>query len=135
MEDEFVKRIITGRSTTPPAHIEQAFCSLFETASNIDWYDVNDCSFEAIFYVDNREHIARFDYSGTLLSTKINLDISELPQKLVKLFESEREIMNAVGIYKEGVLRKYEVISRDKDLHRYLAMVGSDFKIVKETLL
>lgn len=135
MEEEFIKKIITGRSTTPPAQIEKAFCTLFETAANIDWYEVNGDAFEAVFYIDSKEHIARFDLSGNLLSTKINQDVQELPKRLVTLFVNQREIMNVVGIYKEGELRKYEVISRDRDLNRYLAMVSCDFKLIKESQL
>lgn len=133
--DDFVVNIVKGRSVEPPSQVEKAFCMFFSSAVNIEWYMVKDTVYEAIFYHENLEHIARFDELGELLDFRVNLVISELPEKLNKLFKSKGEIMNVVAIYRDDEIRKYEVIMRDETLKRHLCLVDSSFKILKETEL
>lgn len=133
--DDFVLNIIKGRSVEPPSHVEKAFCMFFSSAVNIEWYVVRDSVYEAIFYLDNIEHIAHFDESGDLVDYRVNLSLSELPEKLIKIFKSKGEIMNVVAIYRDQSIRKYEVIMRDETLKRHLVLVDTAFKILKETVL
>jgi hypothetical protein len=133
--DDFVMKIMKGRSVEPPSSVEKSFCMFFSSAVNIEWYVVRETKYEAIFYLENIEHIAHFDEKGELIDYRVNLVISELPEKLIKSFKNRGEIMNVVAIYKEQQIRKYEVIVRDESLKRTLVLIDKDFKILKETEL
>jgi hypothetical protein len=133
--DDFVVNIMKGRSVEPPSQVEKSFCEYFSSALNIEWYLVKESVFEAIFYLESLEHIARFDDSGFLLDYRVNLVISDLPEKLVKTFKNKGEIMNVVAIYKDHEIKKYEVIMRDESLKRHLVLIDSNYKTLKETEL
>jgi hypothetical protein len=131
--DDFVLNIIKGRSVEPPSQVEKAFCMSFSSAMNIEWYIIKDAIYEAIFYNENHEHIARFDESGELIDYRVNLVLSELPEKLIKTFKNKGEIMNVVAIYRENEIKKYEVIIRDELLKRQLVLIDATYKTLKET--
>jgi hypothetical protein len=55
-----------------------AFNSRFPGAFNIDW-DIRQDGFEAIFYIEDAEHIARLSMEGAVVEYKKNLWPNELP--------------------------------------------------------
>ncbi|MBN2485747.1 MAG: hypothetical protein JXB34_07210 [Bacteroidales bacterium] len=133
--DDFILNIIKGRSVEPTSQVEKAFCNYFSSAVNIEWFIVKESIYEAIFYLDNLEHIAHFNETGNLIDYRVNLSLSDIPENLTGIFKDKGEIMNVVARFKEQAISKYEVIMRDSQLTRHLFLIDANFKIIKETQL
>jgi hypothetical protein len=95
----------------------------------VEWFRKAD-HYEAIFYMQNLEHIALFSLPGKLEEYKRNLPVDFLPGPIKDVVRQKREIMNAVLINKGNRL-EYELIVRDRLLKRHL-MVISDLGEVWE---
>jgi len=130
---QLFKKIFAGDTVNPPEHIKEAFYNAFKNPINIDWYVRNEI-FEAIFYENNREHIARIGTDGKLLDYKINLPLDSLPEQIKTVIKSKGEIMNVVSIHNRKYI-SYEIIIRDAELKRYIIKINNDGAITKEKLL
>jgi len=87
-------------------------------AINIEWHKL-PTHFEAIFYLEEVEHIADISLDGHLLSYKKNLKTGDLPAVVREKSELEGEIMSAISHHTyEGI--QHEIIIRKKDFSRYL---------------
>ncbi len=117
MED-FIQKVINDSTNTPPNVVVEAFYQKFNGAHNIDWHSLNP-NFEAIFYLNNHEHIAIFTPNGQLLTYKIFLPKEHLPVAIKQQLEAKGEIMNVVLI-NNGNSIEYETIIRDTNLTRYV---------------
>lgn len=131
--ENLAKKILVGESIQPPDSCLQQFNENFRGAINIDWFEKDD-NYEAIFYKDNIEHIAYYNSKGSLESYKMFLPTKFLPESIKSTLEHKGEIMNVVMINK-GNSVNYEVIIRDKNLHRYLFLVTGLGKIISEIKL
>jgi len=136
--EQLFKKLFTGDTVNPPEHVKESIFNAFNNPVNIDWYIRNEI-YEAIFYENSREHIARIDARGTLLDYKINLSVDSLPERIKKIVESRGEIMNVVSIHNKKNIKNinYEIIIRDKELQRYIIKVNNDanITITEEKLL
>jgi len=131
--EKLFKNLITGNTVNPPEHIIETIYNEFENPINIEWYIKNDI-YEAIFYENNTEHIARINSNGILLDYRINLPLDFLPGKIKTSVELKGEIMNVVSIYDTKVV-SYEIIIRDPKLNRYLIFVNNKGIVIEERLL
>lgn len=131
--EQLFNKLFAGDTVNPPGHIKQTIYDRFRNPVNIDWYLKNDI-YEAIFYENNRENIARIDEHGTLLDYKINLPLDAVPERIKKIAESKGEIMNVVSIHNDNNIG-YEIIIRDAELKRYIVKINSEGKITEEKLL
>jgi hypothetical protein len=131
--EQLFNKLFAGNAVNPPEHVKLTIFKRFKHPVNIDWYLKNDI-YEAIFYENNREHIARINEHGTLLDYKINLPLNALPEGIKKIAESKGEIMNVVSINHNNNIG-YEIIIRDAELKRYIIKINSGSKITEEKLL
>jgi hypothetical protein len=131
--ENFAKKILVGESIHPPDSCLQQFNENFRGAINVDWFEKDD-HYEAIFYKDNIEHIAYYNSKGSLESYKMFLPTKFLPESIKTKLEHKGEIMNVVMINKGNSIN-YEIIIRDKNLHRYLFLVTGLGKIISEIKL
>jgi hypothetical protein len=131
--ERLFKNLITGNTVNPPENVIETIYNEFENPINIEWY-VKDEIFEAIFYENNKEHIARIDDRGNLLDYRINLPLDSLPEKIKKLVELKGEIMNVVSIHNRTGI-SYEIIIRDSKLNRYMIFINNKGIITEEKLL
>ncbi len=132
MEKLFIN-LISGSTVNPPKHVIETIYSEFENPINIEWYIKNEL-YEAIFYENNKEHIARIDAGGDLVDYRINLPLDLLPGEIKKLMELKGEIMNVVSIHKKKEI-SYEIIIRDSRLNRFMIFVNNEGIITEEKLL
>ncbi len=132
MEKLFIN-LISGSTVNPPKHVIETIYSEFENPINIEWYIKNEL-YEAIFYENNKEHIARIDAGGDLVDYRINLPLDLLPGEIKKLVELKGEIMNVVSIHKKKEI-SYEIIIRDPRLNRFMIFVNNEGIITEEKLL
>jgi hypothetical protein len=131
--EQLFNRIFAGNAVNPPDHVKQTIFDRFNNPVNIDWYLKNDI-YEAIFYENNREHIARINEHGTLLDYKINLPLNTLPEGIKKIAISKGEIMNVVSIHNNNNIG-YEIIIRDAELKRYIMKINGEGKVTEQKLL
>jgi hypothetical protein len=113
---------------SPPKKVRENLLKKFPQARSIEWVRNSD-NYEAVFYDDNLEKIARFSKDGTLREYRINIRPealeSFLPENILRLASSEGEIMNCISVHNNDSLL-YEFIVRDKSLVRYLLVITSE---------
>jgi hypothetical protein len=133
MADNLFHNILKGSIEKIPLIVLDSFNRLFPEAINIEWHCI-DRVYEAVFYDNNLEKIIRIDNKGRQLDTKINLPLRLLPENIAIAGCIEGEIMNAISIF-EGIKIFYELIVRDKDLKRYLALYDDTAQLITKILL
>jgi hypothetical protein len=121
---EFFHKMIKGNSIVPPLMVKRALYQNFSTPLNIEWFNRDD-HYEAIFYIDKLEYLARFEPDGTMAEYKTNLPAESLPERISKTARSEGEIMNVVSIH-AGQEVSYEIIVRDSNFQRFLTIINQD---------
>lgn len=126
--NEFAKMIFDGNRITPPEICLNAFQENFSGALNIEWSE-KDSHYEAIFYKDNIEHIARYSKDGKLDEYKMTLPANLLPELIKQKLEEKGEIMNTLMINK-GNCVNYEAIIRDKNQNRHLVLLSNLGKVI-----
>lgn len=120
-------------SIIPPEEVEDAMLKHFSDAVNIDWFFENG-AYETIFYLDNKEYIAKFDRSARLIDYRINLPLDELPPAIQLSIDQEKEIMNLVEIHIDNAVF-YELILRNSDLVRFVALFNKNGENLGEKAL
>jgi hypothetical protein len=119
MKNPFSK--IFGTYPKPvPEPVRTELNRYFPNAINIEWeHKKND--YEAVFYLNDIEHIARVSETGELTEYKKNLWPEELPEDISGKSRELGEVMNSIAIYKSGACF-YEVIIRDTRFKRKLLL-------------
>lgn len=102
----------------PPENVLSTFNELFSDVINVEW-TLLGTNYEVIFYKDKVECIASFNKEAVLLTHKMFLSESYLPQTIKNRISAKGEIMNVVMINK-GNLIAYEIIYRDLNLNRFM---------------
>jgi len=121
--------IFRSQSKTIPAEVSKQLEACFPNAKNIDW-EIKSEICEAIFYLDDIEHIAKISKKGVLIEYKKNLWIEKLPEEVKTAGSSFGEIMNAIVIYK-GDEVFYELIVRNENLDRFEYLFNKDGLVQK----
>ena len=112
-----------------PQKVIHALETNFPGAMNVEW-EHKKSGFEAIFYLNDVEHISLFSGKGILLENKKNLWPNEIPENIAAVCNSKGEIMNGIVINRGDKLF-YEVIIRDTNLNRYLLLFEPNGTLLK----
>lgn len=126
-------KIFQSQSKQIPGTVKKQLEKSFPGSKNIDWEIKNDI-FEAIFYMNDVEHIAKFAKEGNLLEFKKNLWLNELPVSVKNNGDTFGEIMNGIVINRNNVLF-YELIIRDIKLDRYVYLFDENGKLLESHML
>lgn len=129
----FFKNILSDKSTNPPEEVKNHFFAFFHNPFNIDWYTEDDF-YEAIFYENDLEKIAKYDTEGNFINVKTNISVDQLPQNVLSEAQSFGEIMNAILISNNSETI-YEIIFRNKDLVRFELMLDHEGKVISNQKL
>lgn len=132
MKNLFAK-IFGGVSKPVPEEIQELIIKHFPNALNIEW-DHKKNYYEAIFYVDDVEHIAQFSEDGLFTGYKKNLWPNELPETIAVKSREWGEIMNSIAIFKDGT-RTFEVIIRDSGFKRKLLLFDESANLLNKEKL
>jgi len=127
MKFPFIK-IFRSQPGNIPEHVKTGLSRYFPDAINIDWEHKKNI-FEAVFYLNDVEHIARFSKKGELIEFKKNLWINELPKTITDKCKKEGEIMNIIAINR-GKNQFFEVIIRDLRLKRKLLLFDQSASLI-----
>ena len=128
MKNPFLK-IFKSTSHKIPDKIKNMLLQQFPEAINIEW-DIKDDLYEAVFYVNETEFIAKISDENGLTGYKKNLKISELPEEVIGESEKLGEIMNVIAIYTKSN-QLYEVIIRDREFNRTLLLISKNGEIIE----
>jgi hypothetical protein len=131
--NDFFHKLIRGDTTAPPEPVLASLHENFSRPYNIEWLR-RDQYYEAIFYIFNREYLARFRKDGGLVDYKVNMPVESLPSKILGKVRSRGEIMNAVVIHAGSGVR-YEIIYRDRELNRFLLLIDENTVVISEKAL
>lgn len=116
-----------------PIPVKNTFQNKFGESINVEWLQ-NDDFYEAIFYYDEIEYIARFDSLGNLINLKKNLSINSIPQHIKEKAAEHGELMNVIEI-SESEIVGYELIVRDQDLIRFSLLLNEKGGLIQKSKL
>jgi hypothetical protein len=120
-------------TTQPPQIIIEAFNNQFDTPLNTEWLK-SDGFYEAVFYKNELEHIAKYQENGNPISLKINLPLELIPKQISETLNPHGEIMSVIKIKCEEK-QYFETIVRDQNLHRYVILVDDSGSITDKRLI
>lgn len=125
--------LFKNQPKTIPEAAKTKLIAQFPNAVNVEW-DVKKGIYEAIFYLDDVEHIALISADGRLKEYKKNLWPNELPEKITAECNQLGEIMNAIVIFEDGK-KFFEVIVRDSSLKRKLLLFDESAALIESRKL
>ncbi|MCB0806405.1 MAG: hypothetical protein KDC05_11450 [Bacteroidales bacterium] len=127
------QNLFTSEYSDIPPVVEKKFKSLFKQAESIDWMYVGN-EYEALFYENKLEKIARFNPEGTLVEIRINHAVSDFPQSAVVQYIREGTVMNYIEIIKDNK-KLHELIVKNESMNRFLVLFDENFEVIKQSSL
>ncbi len=121
--------IFKSQSKSIPGEVVKQLEASFPNAKNVDW-EIKGDVYEAIFYLNEVEHISKISKKGVLVEYKKNLWLDELPETVTIAGSSFGEIMNAIVIF-SGVNVFYELIVRNEKLDRFEYVIDQNGVVLK----
>lgn len=128
-----LNKIFKFSSVSLPSKVKDSFFEKFGDSINVEWLHTDDF-YEAIFYLDEIEHIAHFDTMGNLLNLKKNLPIQATPPHIKEKAAFHGELMNVIEIREEEIVG-YELIIRDETLIRFSLLLNEKGGLILKSKL
>jgi len=128
-----LSKIFKFSTVTLPAAVKIAFAEKFGESLNVEWLQSDDF-YEAIFYLEEIEHIARFDSTGKILNLKKNLSIQATPLHIKEKAAKHGELMNAIEICEDEIVG-YELIVRNETLIRFSLLLNEKGGLIHKSKL
>ncbi len=116
-----------------PSRVKDSFSEKFGDSLNAEWIHTDDF-YEAIFYLEDIEHIGHFDASGKLLNLKKNLPIQNTPDHIKEKAAQHGELMNVIEIMENEIVG-YELIVRDETLIRFSLLLNEKGGLIQKNKL
>lgn len=116
-----------------PQEVQNSFKSKFANASDVEWKMKED-KYVAKFDMNNADHFAKFDASGTVIAVGNEIASSELPQVVADAIKKDHAGYTIDDVYKviEGGNTNYKV-SLDGATDRKV-LYSSDGKMIKDKI-
>lgn len=130
---DFFSKIYRDSKTGPSRKIREGLSKRFPDARSVEWNNQNGV-FEAIFYDQDLEKIARFDPDGKLIECRINLSPEDIPATVKASIDRDLEIMNCI-VADNNASIFYELIVRNQSLARFLIIVDESGEIKRNEKL
>jgi hypothetical protein len=128
-----LSKIFNFSNVSLPEVVKNSFLEKFGDSINVEWLHSDDF-YEAIFYLDDIEHIAHFDATGKLLNLKTNLSIQATPEHIKRKAVEHGELMNVIEIREEEIVG-YELIVRDEALIRFSLLLNEKGGLIHKSKL
>jgi len=128
-----LSKIFKFSTVNLPPKVQEAFFNKFGDSLNVEWIKTDDF-YEAIFYLEEYEHIAHFDSAGILLNLKRNLPIHNTPEHIKRKASQHGELMNVIEISEEEIVG-YELIIRDEELIRFSLLLNEKGGLIQKAKL
>lgn len=121
---DFLRNIFRRRTARIPRKVLHSLKKHFPNAKNVEWNKTDDMIFEAAFYDEDIEKLAKFTSSGFLTEIRINTDINTVPALVRNSIDPGLEVMNCILVFtSENTF--YELIVRNSELVRYLLIIDA----------
>jgi len=129
----FYQNLFHHTRSDVPNPVEKQFRRSFHKPVAVEWMMTGE-DYEALFYEQQKERIARFDPTGKLLEVRTN--ISPLDSSLINNLTVKEmgDLMNYIQI-KRGEHTTHELIIRKPDQTRMLILLDDNFEIVRQEIL
>lgn len=131
--NKLLKKIFLTPFKQIPEKVKETLLAQFPEALNVEW-DSQKGVYEAVFYVNEIEFIAKISEDLGIIEYKKNLRLDELPSHLTDECIKSGEIMNAIAINK-GADVFFEVIVRDKKMERSALLLDQSGKLLQKNHL
>lgn len=128
-----LSKIFRFTNVSLPDLVKNSFMEKFGDSINVEWLQTDD-SYEAIFYLEEIEHIAHFDITGKLLNLKKNLPIHTTPVHIKEKATLHGELMNIIEIREDEIVG-YELIIRDEALIRFSLLLNEKGGLIQKIKL
>lgn len=128
-----LSKIFKFSTVSLPSAVKDSFQEKFGESINVEWLQSDDF-YEAIFYLEDIEHIARFDSVGKLLNLKKNLSVQTAPEHIKEKAAVHGELMNIIEIREEEIVG-YELIVRDEALIRFSLLMNEKGGLIHKSKL
>jgi len=128
-----LSKIFKFTNVNLPTLVKIAFAERFGESLNVEWLQTDDF-YEAIFYLEEIEHIARFDANGKILNLKKNLSIHATPLHIKEKAAKHGELMNVIEICEDEIVA-YELIVRDDTLIRFSLLLNEKGGLIHKSKL
>jgi hypothetical protein len=128
-----LSKIFHSNKTKPANAILKSFIAHFGNPINVEWHKEKE-NFEALFYIEDMEHIALFSPDGQVLEKKRNLLLSSAKSEIAIQAQSVGEMMNLIEIERNGILF-YEIIARDLYLDRFYILLDKEGNVLDKKKL
>jgi len=128
-----LSKIFKFSNVSLPKLVKDSFFEKFGDSINVEWLHFDDF-YEAIFYLQEIEHIAHFDSEGKLLNLKKNLSIQSTPEHIKRKAAEHGELMNVIEI-REVEIVGYELIIRDETLIRFSLLLNEKGGLIQKSKL
>jgi len=128
-----LSKIFSFSNVSLPEAVKNSFLKKFGDSINVEWLHTDDF-YEAIFYLEDIEYIARFDTLGYLLNLKKNLPIQATPEHIKRKAALHGELMNVIEISEVEIVG-YELIVRDETLIRFSLLLNEKGGLIHKSKL
>jgi hypothetical protein len=128
-----LSKIFNFSNVSLPIAVKDSFFEKFGDSINVEWLHSDDF-YEAIFYLEEIEHIAHFDSAGKLLNLKKNLSVLSAPEHIKRKAAEHGELMNVIEIREDEIVG-YELIVRDETLIRFSLLLNEKGGLIQKSKL
>lgn len=128
-----IKNLFLRKTLQPPLPVLKGFADSFRDTINIEWSKTGRV-YEALFYEQEIEKIARFDKKGKLLEIRTNIAPANLSEPARSTAFNNGEIMNVIKINRENKIF-YEIIVRENPVKRILLLLNDQAEILARKVL
>ena len=126
-------KIFKFSTISAPEKVTNSFSEKFGDSINTEWLQTDDF-YEAIFYLEDIEHIAHFDSTGKLINLKKNLSVQTIPAHIKEKASQHGELMNVIEISEKEIVG-YELIVRDEMLIRFSLLLNENGGLIQKNKL
>ncbi len=95
-----------------PQNVEKSFKTKYPTATDVEWYDEEDGTFAAYFYINEESKTAKFNTAGNWTETRTFLDADKMPRAINNSLKStykNAEVSSVTMIELPNNLSQYEI--------------------------
>jgi len=116
-----------------PDAVLKGFTDTFHNSINIEWTKTGKV-YEALFYENELEKIARFDKKGKLIEIRTNIAPNSITGKVKSAAVSIGEVMNVIEIKRSDEIL-YEIIVRENPVKRILLLFNEQAELLTKKVL
>ena len=108
----FVLMQFGAQAVDVPSTVEKTFKTKYPTATDVEWFDDEDGTFSAYFYINEESKMAKFDAKGNWSETKTFIEDSQLPQTVSSAMMANYQgatISSVTKLEMPSVANQYEI--------------------------